>query len=49
MILEDQKGDALPNSIWEKANYGNEVIIANLDTGTNIFVYKPYFYTQYVP
>ncbi|GMN36703.1 hypothetical protein TIFTF001_006212 [Ficus carica] len=33
MILEDQKGDALPNSIWEKANYGNDVIIANLDTG----------------
>lgn len=31
--LENNNGAATKNSIWKKAKYGQDVIIANLDTG----------------
>ncbi|EXB64619.1 Subtilisin-like protease [Morus notabilis] len=33
MMLEDQKGFPIRNSIWRKAKFGKDTIIANLDTG----------------
>ncbi|XP_024027919.1 subtilisin-like protease SBT5.4, partial [Morus notabilis] len=32
MMLEDQKGFPIRNSIWRKAKFGKDTIIANLDT-----------------
>lgn len=33
MGLEHENGVVPPSSIWKKANYGENIIIGNLDTG----------------
>ncbi|KAJ4829926.1 hypothetical protein Tsubulata_051496 [Turnera subulata] len=40
MLLE-KNGAIHPNSIWKKARFGEDTIIANLDTGNSSYIFFP--------
>lgn len=33
LMLENRNGVVHPKSLWKRANFGEDIIIANLDTG----------------
>lgn len=47
MGLEDSHGVIPSNSIWKKARFGEDVIIANIDTGVLTFL-NCYCYSEWV-
>lgn len=45
-LMLEKNGEILPSSIWEKARFGQDTIIANLDTGLLVeFLF--YYYLKY--
>lgn len=44
----NRQGKAHPESIWAKANYGDDVIIANFDTGSSSIPSMPSFVSSFL-
>lgn len=38
LMLNNKLGVIQHDSLWKKANFGEDIIIANVDTGTYIFI-----------